>query len=123
MGIPLALDTAAAVPVYEQLRSQIAGAIDSGRLKEGDRLPAARALAAEHGIAVNTVMRAYRELSDAGLIASRRRFGTTVTADAGRAVPADVVAAASRLAMRAAAADLTAEQTVDLLRAAMAEVR
>jgi GntR family transcriptional regulator len=38
-----------------------------------------RALAADLGIAVGTVARAYTELESAGLVASRRRTGTVVT--------------------------------------------
>lgn len=109
-------DDTAAVPVYEQIRSQIAGAILAGSLSRGDRLPPARTLADNLGIAVNTVIRAYRELAAAGLIASRRRHGTVV--DSAQLAPAEVVAAATRLALRARAAGLSVEQTLDLLRAA-----
>lgn len=122
MALDFTVDPAAAVPVYEQLRSQLAGAIVSGLLSAGDRLPTARALASEAGVAVNTVIRAYGELSRAGLVEVRRRFGTVVAAGVGRTAPADVQAAAVRLAMRAAAAGLTAEQTVDLARAAATAV-
>ncbi|MEO7126226.1 MAG: GntR family transcriptional regulator [Nakamurella sp.] len=116
MSVGVVIDPAAAVPVYEQVRSQIAGAIASGQLEGGERLPTARALASDLGIAVNTVIRAYGELSREGVISSRRRFGTVVTADTDSAAPADVQAAAVRLVMRAAAAGLTADQIVDLVR-------
>lgn len=119
MSPRIVVDTEAAVPVYEQIRSQIAGAVADGRLTDGERLPAARALAADLGIAINTVGRAYSELESAGLVVSKRRVGTVVTAAAHDAVPADVLAAAQRFALRAAAAKLTAEQAVDLLRSAM----
>lgn len=119
MSLRIVVDTEAAVPVYEQIRSQIAGAVADGRLKDGERLPAARALAADLGIAINTVARAFSELESAGLVLSKRRVGTVVTAAAHDAVPADVLAAAQRFALRAAAAKLTAEQAVDLLRSAM----
>lgn len=118
MPVQIATDAASAVPVYEQIRSQIAGAISSGQLVMAERLPAARALAAELGVAVNTVMRAYRELSEDGLITSRRRFGTVVAGSSDRAAPVDVQAAAMRLVMRAAAAGMTADQIVDLVRSA-----
>ena len=122
MALDISVGPAAAVPVYEQLRSQLAGAILGGRLSAGERLPTARALASDAGVAVNTVIRAYGELSREGLIEVRRRFGTVVAAGAAQAAPADVQAAATRLAMRAAAAGLTAEQTVDLVRAAATAV-
>lgn len=119
MTVRVVVDTAAAVPVYEQIRSQLAGAVADGRLADGQRLPSVRALAADLGVAVNTVGRAYTELEDAGLIVSRRRTGTVVTAGSAEPLPAEVLADAARLARSAASARLTAEQAVDLLRSAM----
>ncbi|WP_435881130.1 GntR family transcriptional regulator [Streptosporangium subroseum] len=43
-------------------------------------LPTIRHLAADLGLAVNTVGRAYRELEEAGLIETRRRAGSFVSA-------------------------------------------
>lgn len=119
MPVPVTIDAAGAVPVYEQIRSQVAGAVADGRLVDGERLPAARTLAADLGIAINTVGRAYSELEAAGLVISRRRVGTVVTSAGHGPVPADVLAAAQRFALRAAAAGLTAEQAIDLVRSAM----
>ena len=77
------VDTAAPVPPYEQIRAQLATMIATGTLRTGDRLPTVRQLAADLGLAVNTVARAYRELELEGLVVSRVRHGTTV-ADHGR---------------------------------------
>lgn len=114
------LDADAAVPVFEQIRSQIAGAVADGRLAAGAQLPPARTLAADLGVAVGTVARAYRELAAAGLVTTRRRYGTLVAGAEHAHAPADVLAAAQRLAVRAGAAGLGTEQVVDLVRAAMA---
>jgi DNA-binding transcriptional regulator YhcF (GntR family) len=46
----------------------------------GTRLPTVRRLAADLGLAANTVARAYRELEEAGLIETRGRAGTFVSA-------------------------------------------
>jgi DNA-binding transcriptional regulator YhcF (GntR family) len=54
--------------------------IAAGKLAEGDELPPVRQLAADLGINLNTVARAYRELTDAGLLASMRGRGTVVIA-------------------------------------------
>jgi DNA-binding transcriptional regulator YhcF (GntR family) len=54
--------------------------IAAGKLAEGDELPPVRQLAADLGINLNTVARAYRELTDAGLLASVRGRGTIVIA-------------------------------------------
>jgi DNA-binding transcriptional regulator YhcF (GntR family) len=74
----LVLDPQSSTPPYEQVRSQIAAAIESGRLRSAARLPTVRLLASELGIAVNTVARAYRELELAGLVETRGRHGTFV---------------------------------------------
>lgn len=116
----VAVDLASSTPPYEQIRAQIAAAIDSGQLEEGVRLPSMRALAADLGVAIGTVARAYRELEGTGLVASRRRLGTVVaapavpTADAG-----DVRQAAAELASRAHQAGLSEETALSLLRAAL----
>ena len=74
----LVLDPMSSVPPYEQVRSQIADAIRSGRLRPAARLPTVRRLAGDLGLAVNTVARAYRELELAGLVETRGRQGTFV---------------------------------------------
>lgn len=73
------LDPAARTPPSAQLRDAIARQIRSGVLGPGERMPPVRALAAELGIAPNTVARAYRELEAAGLLEGRGRHGTFVT--------------------------------------------
>jgi len=72
------VDTGSAVPVYEQIRAQLAMMIETGRLPAGHQLPPVRQLAADLGLAVNTAARAYRELETVGLVTSRVRHGTVV---------------------------------------------
>jgi DNA-binding transcriptional regulator YhcF (GntR family) len=72
------VDPGAALPVFEQLRSQIERLIVSGQMPEGARLPAIRHLATDLGIAPGTVARVYDELARAGLVVSARRRGTVV---------------------------------------------
>ena len=73
------VDPDSPTPPYEQIRVQIATMIGAGTLPTGAHLPPIRQLAADLGLAVNTVARAYRELENSGLVASRVRHGTTVT--------------------------------------------
>jgi len=75
-------------PPYEQVRVQLAELVTTGALRPGDRLPPLRQLAADLGIAVGTVGRAYRELEVAGLVVSRRGGGTRVAPGAAVAAPA-----------------------------------
>lgn len=74
----LRLDLQAALPPYEQLRSQMAEMIARGVLTEGSRLPTIRQLAADLRVADGTVARAYRELERDGWIETRRRHGSYV---------------------------------------------
>jgi DNA-binding transcriptional regulator YhcF (GntR family) len=74
----LALDPDSPIPPFEQVRSQLATAIGGGSLEQSIRLPTVRQLAADLGLAVNTVAKAYRELELAGLIETRGRHGTFV---------------------------------------------
>ena len=56
------LDPDSPVPPYEQLRLRIAELAATGALAAGAKLPPVRTLAAELGLAANTVARSYREL-------------------------------------------------------------
>ena len=73
------VDPTSPVPPYEQVRGQLATMIGAGVLPAGTQLPPIRQLAADLGLAANTVARAYRELESDGLVVSRVRHGTTVT--------------------------------------------
>lgn len=85
----LTVDTASPVPPYEQIRSQLARLIRHGVLKPGERLPPVRQLAADLGLAVGTVARAYRELESAGQVHSRRGGGTRVAKATAPSTPAE----------------------------------
>jgi DNA-binding transcriptional regulator YhcF (GntR family) len=75
----IVIDPASPVPPFEQLRAQLARQIQDRTLAVGTRLPTIRHLAADLGLAVNTVGRAYRELEEAGLIETRGRAGSFVS--------------------------------------------
>jgi DNA-binding transcriptional regulator YhcF (GntR family) len=117
----LTVDLSRPVPPFEQIRGQIAAHIHAGLLATGARLPTMRALAADLGVAVGTVARAYAELESAGLVASRRRTGTVVTgaADLRPSAAQRMRDSVTQLAREARAAGLDVEAAVALLRAAM----
>ena len=117
-ALGLRLDPDSAEPPYEQVRRGIAERAAAGQLAAGTRLPPVRQLAAELGLAVNTVARAYRELEQAGLVQTRGRAGTVVTARAAR-TPAEAVQAARRYAERARALGLSPDAALELVRAAL----
>lgn len=114
----ITIDTASATPPFEQVRSQLAGQIQSGQLPVGARLPTVRALAASLGLAANTVARAFGELEHAGLVCTSGRAGTTVSA-AGSAGRARTAAAARQYATTALSLGLSTEEALDIVRAAL----
>jgi DNA-binding transcriptional regulator YhcF (GntR family) len=75
------LDPGSPAAPFEQVRAQIAAAIEGGILQPAVRLPTVRALAAELGLAVNTVARSHRELELEGLVTTNGRHGTFVASD------------------------------------------
>lgn len=77
----LTIDSASVVPPFEQVRDQIKRAVDARKLKPEDQLPTVRKLAADLGLAANTVARAYRELEQVGIIETRGRNGTFVAGE------------------------------------------
>ena len=81
MSSDLSIDASSPVPPFEQLRAQIASQAASGELPAGTKLATVRALAADLGLAANTVARAYRELEADGVITTHGRKGTFVSSD------------------------------------------
>ncbi len=75
------LDPTAAEPFYRQIYERFRGAIASGVLKPGDRIPSARALTQELGLARGTIEAAYSLLAAEGYIQARGQAGTIVTPD------------------------------------------
>ena len=73
------LDPAAAEPFYRQIYDRFRGAIAGGALKPGDRIPSARALTKELGLARGTIEAAYSLLAAEGYIQARGQAGTIVT--------------------------------------------
>src|SRR4029079_1856417 len=75
------LDPTAAEPFYRQIYDRFRSAIASGLLKPGDRIPSARALTKELGLARGTIETAYSLLAAEGYIQARGQAGTIVTPD------------------------------------------
>ncbi|MEU0499576.1 GntR family transcriptional regulator [Nocardia sp. NPDC005998] len=90
---------------YEQLRLGVIAQVRSGELTAGTKIPTVRALAAQLGLAPNTVARAYRELEADGVVETRGRQGSFIASSgdptkdlAGRAAT-DYVATIRRLGL------------------------
>jgi len=72
-------------PAYEQVAQQIREAVATGGLKPGQLLPGVRSLAADLGVNLNTIARAYRLLEEDGFVEIRDRSGVEVAPPAKRA--------------------------------------
>ena len=79
----LRLDPTDGVPLGLQIVRQIRLALASGRIAPGDRLPAARDLAAELRVNFHTVRKAYADLEAEGLLRCEQGRGTFVAPGAG----------------------------------------
>jgi GntR family transcriptional regulator len=73
------VDRGSGVPAYVQIVEQTERALRMGTLQVGDKLPTAREVVAATAINPNTVLRAYRDMEQAGLVELRRGLGTFVT--------------------------------------------
>ena len=78
-AIEFHLDSRSGVSPYLQIVQQVRRALRLGRLREGDQLPTVKDVVARLAINPNTVLKAYRELEHAGLVAARPGVGTFVT--------------------------------------------
>lgn len=77
------VDPTSDAPLFAQLAASVRMGAAAGRLRPGDRLPAAREVAASLGVNLHTVLRAYQQLRDEGLVDMRRGRGAVVTEAAG----------------------------------------
>ncbi len=120
-GVDLYLDLRG-TRVRAALESALREAVSSGRLRPGTRLPSSRALAADLGIARNTVADAYGQLVAEGWLTALRGSGTrvaqrVVATDTGSSRP-DAAAAETRYDLRPGSPDLSAFPRSGWLRAA-----
>ena len=69
-------------PIYRQLRDLVVAMILDGVLKEGDPLPSVRTVAAEYRVNPLTVLKGYQQLTDEGLVETRRGRGMFINTGA-----------------------------------------
>ncbi|WP_309570933.1 aminotransferase class I/II-fold pyridoxal phosphate-dependent enzyme, partial [Deinococcus sp.] len=74
-------------PLHARLSTALRGAITSGHLAPGERLPAERPLAALLGVSRSTVVGAFDDLAAGGWVTRRVGSGTHVSATAPRGSP------------------------------------
>ncbi|NUW35515.1 PLP-dependent aminotransferase family protein [Nonomuraea sp. SMC257] len=102
-------------PHYRRIAEGIADAMERRLVDAGERLPAERPLADALGVSRGTLVRAYSELADAGLVERRQGAGTFVRPRP-TSTPAPLEDAASALLRRRLAQDGSSghEEVIDL---------
>ena len=106
------------VPIYVQLRDQIAAAIGRGELQPGARLPPMREGAVTLAVDLNTVQRAYAALEEDGLVTMVQGRGSFV-ADVpppSRSRSAEARNLAAKVAAQAQAAGVSLDELREALR-------
>ncbi len=73
------LDNRSGIAPYQQIVQQVRHALRLGILEVDDQLPTLREAVASLGINPNTVLKAYKELEQLGLVAARPGIGIFVT--------------------------------------------
>src|SRR4051794_4593416 len=68
--------------LYTQVAERMAGLVQKGILRPGDRVPSVRKLSLQQKVSIATVLQAYRELENQGLIEARPQSGYYVRARA-----------------------------------------
>lgn len=72
------IDPRSPVPLYAQIANRLRVAVATGELPPGSALPSVRQLALQIRVNPATVVQAYRELEQAGVVESRQGAGTFV---------------------------------------------
>jgi len=107
------IDSHADAPLFAQIAASVRAEIAAGRLGTGERLPSAKQIAPSLGVNLHTVLHAYQQLRDEGLIELRRGRGAIVTDAATRVV--ELRAELADLVARAAAAGIGPETLAALI--------
>lgn len=118
----LTVSKKSSVPLYDQVRLHILEGARSGRLPVGTKLPPVRQLAKALGLAANTVARAYRELEEAGVVATHGRGGTVVSAE-GNEIRALIADAAEQYARVTQSLGFSEAKAISVFKAALGRIR
>ncbi|MHC5200032.1 MAG: GntR family transcriptional regulator [Planctomycetota bacterium] len=73
------IEPSSSVPIYRQISDQIRYQIAAGILKEGDKVPSVRELAAQLAVNQNTILKVYNELCRENVLKIVRGEGTYVS--------------------------------------------
>jgi len=119
LAIFIRIEPSSSVPIYRQIIDQIKYQVVTGVLKEGDKVPSVRELAARLAVNQNTILKVYNELCRQNVLRIERGDGTYVSsskqnipaAERKKAI-ANVLREAATLAVQL---ELPIEQAAELL--------
>lgn len=74
--------------LYDQVARVVRGMIDEGSLRTGERVPSLRSMSKRLKVSITTVLQAYAQLEEQGLIEARPQSGYFVTRQAAVNIPA-----------------------------------
>ena len=94
------IDPRSPIPLYAQIADRVRIAVATGELAPGAALPSVRQLAAQLRVNPATIVQAYRQLEEVGVVESRQGAGTFVRALAEPKRDAERQRAARRLVRR-----------------------
>lgn len=100
----------------DEIAELFRGAIHSGQLGDGERLPTVRQSARDFAVAQATAAKAYKALEQEGLVVTRTAAGTRVAPGASRA-PQSVIEHARSLAEAGEDAQVPLDDVIAILRA------
>jgi DNA-binding transcriptional MocR family regulator len=109
-------------PVYLSLVEQVSRALETGDLKDGDRLPPQRIMARHLEIAVQTVSRAYDELGRRGFVSGQTGRGTFITSRPRELTPPYIHERRGEIIDLSMLKPVVEQMHLDRLRAALADL-
>jgi len=77
--VDISINLSDGVPIYRQIVNQVKYLVASGLLQPGEELQPIRTLALQLKVTPNTIVKAYGELENSGVIHKRRGSGTFVS--------------------------------------------
>ena len=72
-------DNVERTPLYEEIATRIGGQIEQGAYRPGERIPSIRELSRKMHVSINTVMGAYAQLENMGVVEARPQSGYYVS--------------------------------------------
>lgn len=107
------IEPSSSVPIYRQIIDQIRYQVAAGVLKEGDKVPSVRELAARLAVNQNTILKVYNELCRQNVLRIERGDGTYVSSSRQAIGPAEKEKAVSNVLREAAVLAVQLELPID----------